>query len=231
MKRILVVGAHVGDAELMAGGVILKHTKAGGEVFIVHMSKGERGHPSLPPAEYAKQKEREALESAKLMKAEVIFMPYEDALIPNNEEARFKLAEEIRKIRPSIVITHWVGSYHKDHENTSRVVKDAIFLAAMQDLPIGGEPYSVSKLYFAENWEDPIDFVPEVYVDISEVFEEYRKAIEVHEFASGKFWGFNYVDYYTSLARIRGIEVRTRYAQALMPDKSWASYRVKVDLL
>jgi hypothetical protein len=70
-----------------------------------------------------------------------------------------------------------------------------------------------------------------VYVDISEVFEEYRKAIEVHEFASGKFWGFNYVDYYTSLARIRGIEVRTRYAQALMPDKSWASYRVKVDLL
>ena len=231
MKKILVVGAHVGDAELMAGGIMIKHAKAGNEVTIAHVSKGERGHPSLSPKQYATQKEREALESAKLMGVKVIFMPYEDALIPNNEEARLKLAEEIRKIKPTTVITHWVGSYHKDHENTSRIVKDAIFLASMHDLPIEGEPYSVSKLYFAENWEDPLNFVPEVYVDISEVFEEYKKAIEVHEFATGKFWGFNYIDYYTSLARIRGIEVRTRYAQALMPDKSWASYRVKVELL
>lgn len=231
MKKILVVGAHVGDAELMAGGIIAKQVKNGDEVTIVHMSKGERGHPSLSPKQYAIQKEREAIESAKILGANVIFMPFEDGLIWNNEETKLKLASVLRKIKPNIVITHWSGSYHKDHENTSRIVKDAIFLASLREIPVEGEPHTVSKLYYAENWEDPLNFVPEVYVDISEVFEKYVSAMKVHEFASGKFWGFDYVEYYTSLARIRGIEVRTSYAQALMQDKSWAAYRIKVSSL
>ena len=53
--KIMVIGAHAGDAEVMAGATVLKHTRAGHQAVIVHMTLGEAGHPTLSPAVYAEQ--------------------------------------------------------------------------------------------------------------------------------------------------------------------------------
>ena len=50
--HLMVVGAHISDAENMAGAVMLKHKRAGWDVTIVHVTAGDKGHPTLSAEEY-----------------------------------------------------------------------------------------------------------------------------------------------------------------------------------
>ncbi len=76
--KIMVVGAHAADCEIMAGAVVAKHTATGGEAVLVHMTLGERGHPSLPSEQYARQKQDEAQEAAARLRTRARFLPYRD---------------------------------------------------------------------------------------------------------------------------------------------------------
>ena len=67
--RLMVVGAHAGDAENMAGATVLKHTRAGHQAIIVHMTLGEAGHPTLASEVYAEQREKEIQAAAVLLGA------------------------------------------------------------------------------------------------------------------------------------------------------------------
>ena len=54
----MVVGAHAGDAEIMAAGALVaKYTKAGHDAVLVHLTPGERDTKTLSPEEYAEQKD------------------------------------------------------------------------------------------------------------------------------------------------------------------------------
>mgnify|MGYP001626221496 CR=1 FL=1 len=213
--KLMVVGAHAGDAEVTCGGLIAKLTRAGHRVVIVHMTLGERGHPRLSEEEYAVQKRREAEEAARVLGAEPVFLPYRDGELPVSREVKFRLCDLIREYRPEILVTHWRGSIHRDHVGTYRNVVDAVFYAALPAVKRERPAHRVGRLFFAENWEDARGFRPNVYVDISDVFEVWREAASAYAFARGET-GFPYVEYYSCLFRIRGIESGFRYAQALM---------------
>ena len=140
--KIMVVGAHAGDAEIMAGALVAKYTQAGHEAVLVHLTPGEKGHRTMPPEEYAKQKIEEGHKAAEVLGAKAIFLPYKDAELPVNDEVKYRLADVIRAEKPTIMVTHWKGSIHKDHENTYYIVQDAIFYAALpaikRELPAHG---------------------------------------------------------------------------------------------
>jgi len=213
-KSLAIVAAHIGDCEVMAGGIAVKAAEEGWEVHLIHMTGGEKGHPNLPPEEYLKQKKKEAEEFADRFGLKVHFMPYGDGELEETVEVRTKLAELFRAISPSTVLTHWRGSFHKDHIATYNIVLDAAFYAGNRWSAIKGKPCS-SKVFFAENWEDKEEFQPEIYVDISSVLDEWVEALSKIAFARGET-GFNYIDYYTSLARMRGLEIGVEYAEVLM---------------
>lgn len=215
MVKLMVVGAHAGDAEVTCGGLIAKLARAGHEVVIVHMTLGERGHPRLSEEEYGEQKRREAEEAARILGAKPVFLPYRDGELPVSREVKFRLCDLIREYKPEIVITHWRGSIHRDHANTYRNVVDALFYAALPAVKRERPAHRVRRLLFAENWEDPRGFRPNVYVDISDTFDVWREAASAYAFARGET-GFPYIEYYTCLFRIRGIESGFKYAQALM---------------
>ena len=215
MVKLMVVGAHAGDAEVTCGGLIAKLARAGHEVVIVHMTLGERGHPKLSEEEYAAQKRREAEEAARILGAKPVFLPYRDGELPVSGEVKFRLCDLIREYRPEILVTHWRGSIHRDHRNTYRNVVDALFYAALPAVKREKPAHWVRRVFLAENWEDPRGFRPNVYVDISDAFEVWREAASAYAFARGET-GFPYIEYYTCLFRIRGIESGFKYAQALM---------------
>lgn len=228
VKKVLaVVGAHIGDCEVMAGGIAAKAVEEGWEAYFIHMTGGEKGHPSLSPEDYLEQKRREAKDFAEHIGLEVYFMPYKDGELEETDGVKVKLAELLREIRPRLVLTHWRGSFHKDHIATYKIVLDAAFYAANRWSPVGGK-LCWSKVFFAENWEDNDGFRPEVYVDVSSVFERWVEALKMCAFARGET-GFNYVDYYVSLARMRGLEIGVRYAQALM--RPWFSRKIPIKYL
>lgn len=231
---IMVIGAHAGDAENMAAAVVLKHTRAGFPATIVHLTLGEAGHPRMAPAEYAEQRKREVAESARLMGAEAVWLPYADGLLPVNDEVKFQVCDLIRMKRPAVILTHWKGSIHKDHVAAYHIAQDAVFYAALpairRSTADGSDlPAHWARLYYPENWEDMEGFRADLYVDVSAVWEDYLNVLRSHEFIRGGISTFRYLDYYSALGITRGcLAGKPRAAALMVPDGTWTQ---RVDYL
>jgi N-acetylglucosamine malate deacetylase 1 len=216
---ILAIGAHAGDMEVSCGAVLALHARRGDRVVLYHLTLGEGGNPSLSPAAYGAQKKREAETIAKAMRADVLFGPYKDGEIPNSEEARRVVAEVIRQVAPTHIITHWRKSIHPDHAKTHAIVNDAVLLASLEGVVTKHPRHrGVKGIFFTENWEDPEEFTPYFYVDVSEVFEDWWQWVVTYQFIKGGISSFPYHEYYSALARVRGAEAGTHYAVALTVD-------------
>ncbi len=204
-RTILAIGAHAGDMELTTGAVLLGARQRGDRVVILHLTLGEGGNPKLEPAVYGAQKRREAEAVAKDLDAEVLFGPYKDGEIPNDEAARRYVADVLRQVKPTHVFTHWKESLHKDHWITSAIVQEAVLLAALPGVQLAHPAHrGIRAVWYADNWEDATNFTPFVYVKVSDTLEAWRAAVSRYEFARGAIAGFPYVDYYTALATVRG---------------------------
>jgi len=218
-RTILAIGAHCGDAEITCGAVLVKHCKLGDRVAILHLTLGEGGNPNMSPQAYGEQKRHEAGAAARLIGAQPIFAPYRDGELPNTEEARRYIADIIREVKPTHVITHWRNSIHKDHAATHAIVNDAVLLASLEGVVTSHSRHrEVRAIYYGENWEDPEGFKPYLYVDVSSELEEWREAVTQYQFIKGGISSFPYLEYYESLARVRGAEAGTRYAVAFDVD-------------
>lgn len=217
--HIMVVGAHAGDAEIMGGLLVAKYTQAGHQATFVHLTPGEKGHKTLSPEAYARQKEREAQEVAKALGAECIMLPYKDAELPVNDEVKYRLCDIIRKAKPDILITHWKGSMHKDHEAAHYITEDARFYAALPAIQRSEPAHGAWGYWYAENWEDPYGFEVDTYVDVTDVFDLWVEAVQHYELFGGQVSDFRYMDYYKSLAVMRGCLAGCRYAVGLMSPR------------
>ena len=226
---IVAVGAHAADMEFTAGATLLKHARSGWEAHIIHLTLGEKGNFRLSPDEYGAQKRREAEEAAKILKVTPHFLSYRDGELTVSDEIACELANLLRRLQPQVVITHWRESIHSDHTATYHLTRRAIFMASNPHFELEGlPPIRGVRLYYAENWEEEENFHPFVYVDISDVFDDWERAFKRFAIGRGE-GGFPYWDWYQARTRIRGIEIGTRYAQAFAVDE-WRM-RQKQDLL
>lgn len=220
-RTILAVGAHAGDVELTSGALLAKQRRLGDRVVILHLTLGEGGNPRLAPEQYGAQKRREALEAARVLGAEALFAPYRDGELPDDDAARRYVADVIRQVKPTHVITHWRESIHKDHATTSRVVSDAVLLASLEGVRTAHAPHrGVRAIWFAENWEDAAGFQPFVFVDVTAGMSVWREAVTKYEFVRGGISDFRYLAYYDALATVRGAVVRKTQAEAFDVDAS-----------
>jgi len=204
-RVILAIGAHAGDMELTAGQLLIHQHKRGDRVVILQMTLGEGGNPKMTPAAYGAQKRREALAADSVIGAETIFASYKDGEIPNDEAVRRYVADIIRQVKPTYIVTHWQKSIHKDHSITSAIVQDAVLLASLEGVQTGHPAHrGLRGIYYADNWEDGEDFLPYVYVDVSDDMVQWRDAVTRYEFVRGGISSFRYLDYYDALSVVRG---------------------------
>jgi N-acetylglucosamine malate deacetylase 1 len=219
-RTILAIGAHAGDMELTAGAVLVRQRNLGDRVVLLHLTLGEGGNPQMAPAEYGAQKRAEAREVAGIIGAEVIFGPYADGELPNDEAARRYVADVIRQVKPTHIITHWSSSIHKDHVAAHAITTDAVLLASLEGVPSEYPRHrGVRGIYFAENWEDMTGFQPYVYIAVSEEdVATWREAVTRYEFVGGTIASFRYLDYYDALFTVRGALARLDRAVAFDID-------------
>ncbi len=216
---ILAVGAHAGDVELTSGAVLIHQHLRGDRVVILHLTLGEGGNPKVSPEAYGAQKKKEALAAGEAIGAEVLFAPYRDGELPDNDEARRYVADVIRRVQPSIVITHWREGMHKDHVAANHIVRDAVLLASLEAVKTGHPVWrGVRGVWYAENWEDAPEFSPYVYVDVSDAMAKWRDAVTQYEFVRGAISSFPYLEYYTALATVRGAQAHKRQAESFDID-------------
>jgi LmbE family N-acetylglucosaminyl deacetylase len=104
-----------------------------------------------------------------------------DAYLENNEAARGKIVELIRRTRPRVVILPFAVGRHPDHRIASELGRDACYLAglAKYEPGKGGAAHRPYKLLYALAYrEDPVK--PTFVVDISDVFEAKMEAIRCY---------------------------------------------------
>ena len=214
-SNIMSIAAHPGDAFFAMGAPVALAVHQGAQGSLLSLSLGEKGSATIPPDKYEVMQRDSAMKAASMMGATAEFLHYPDGEVPINEEAKFAVCDFIRQYKPDTIVTHWKGSWHKDHLACYEIVQDAIFYAALPSIARKLPAHSVSLLFFDDNWEDATGFVPDTYLDITPVFERWMDACAVFPMWRGEN-GFRYNDYYRSLAVARGCVANFQKAVALM---------------
>jgi len=211
----MAIAAHPGDVFFAMGAPVAVATHFGGQGALLSLSLGEKGSPAIPAEQYGASQREAAHKAAELLGAKALFLQYPDGEVPINEEAKFAVCDLIRQYKPVTIITHWKGSWHKDHRACYDIVEDAIFYAGLPSLNRKEPAHGARKLLFADNWEDATGFIADIYLDITSVFDRWLNACSAFPMWRGET-GFRYNDYYASLAVERGCLSNFKRAVALM---------------
>ncbi len=172
MAVLLAVGAHPDDETMLAGGTLAWAARAGLEVWIVSVTRGEGGEVGEPPVttqdRLGEAREAELRCAAEALGARgVVFMPFVDPLVqsagvdPAPPEALFRIAAEpeqferaivdaIRRVRADVILTHGTnGEYgHPQHLYTHETVRRAFASAGVPEaFPDAGAPHRPAALY------------------------------------------------------------------------------------
>jgi LmbE family N-acetylglucosaminyl deacetylase len=213
MAGILIVGAHALDAEVMAGGLAAQAARLGIPVILLHLTRGERGHPTKSPDEFGRQLEEEMEEAARRLGVQQHW-PELRAPLDKPAQATPLIRDVIVKNGVDTVITHWQGSWHQSHVRAHLAVKEAL---RSLDTDI--------SLFYGENCEDLTGFQAEWFVPIDEVYAQWVEALEAYElfrFSLPGHTGGNsipYWAYYTAAARIRALQSGLEKAQSFMREE------------
>lgn len=225
--KTLAIAAHPGDGLFTMGAALAQQIERGGAGALLSLSLGERGAPKNIPVQQYGEMQRTATEKAThLLGGQSMWVTYPDAEIPFNEESSLAVCDAIREYRPDVIVTHWSGSWHKDHQNCHLIVRDAVFYAGLETLNRSRPAHSVSKIYYADNWEDATNYVPDTYLDIEAIYEKWLQACDFYPMWRGQTGFFRYNDYYSSLAVMRGCFSGFKHAIALMSDSGQRTTRL-----
>jgi bacillithiol biosynthesis deacetylase BshB1 len=127
---ILAIAAHRDDVEQTCGGTLLKMAERGYRTGILDLTRGEMGTRGS-----AEDREREALEAARILKAAwrgALDIP--DGRVENTWENKLKVARVLREQRPRVVILPYWKGRHPDHYTASTLGYEACFLAGLKKL-------------------------------------------------------------------------------------------------
>jgi bacillithiol biosynthesis deacetylase BshB1 len=169
---LLAFGAHPDDVEVGVGGIIAKHAGAGLKVAICNLTEAELS--SNGNVELRRVEARKAAEI--LGVAEVLNLGFPDRGLKGTDEQITRIAQVIRLLRPKVVLAPYGEDRHPDHVAASRLVREAVFDAAIRkrQTPGGEAPHRVSHFYhYFINDVGQAD----VIVDVTDVYETKIKAI------------------------------------------------------
>ncbi len=174
---LLAVFAHPDDAELLAGGTLIKAVDQGHRVAAVDLTRGELGSKGTP--EIRASEAAASAELMGLMARENLGLP--DGHLAATDAMRRAVVEAIRRFRPRVVVTHYIVGRHPDHRLAAELVRDACFLSGLVNYPADGPKHRPTKLLHTMSYrEDAVD--PRFIVDTSAQLE--RKLDALRCFAS-----------------------------------------------
>ena len=145
-ETVLAIGGHSADMEFTCGAILEKYVQAGHRAVLLHCTPGEKGHPGKSPEDYERQKREEAMAAAETLGAEARFLDYKGNQFPHDETARHAIAQVIRDLRSTIILTHWKGDSHKDHRNAHLNTMDALSYDALSYAELPGFACRTSRI-------------------------------------------------------------------------------------
>ncbi len=181
---ILVVAPHPDDAELGAGGAIMRFLSEGLRVGILDLTDGEptpQGSPEIRARETAAA-------------TDVLGVSWRENLnLPNRSleatlEARHRLAGVIRRVQPRwLLAPYWIDA-HPDHVAATELVEAARFWAKLTKSDLPGEPCHPERIFNYYCVHLKMVPQPAFVLDISPFWERKLAAIACYhsQFVAGR---------------------------------------------
>lgn len=211
-KTALVISAHAADFVWRCAGAIALHQKKGYDVTVVCLSYGERGESAKLwkqegcTLEHVKTERRKEAENAAqaLDVHDILFMDLGDYPLNFDQEAKFRLVDIIRAVQPNFMMSHSkYDPYNTDHMGTTAFAMECRMIAQAWGHNPGEKVLGAPQLYlFEPHQTEQMGWVPNVFLDITEVWDKKRAAIECMQ-GQEHLW-----DYYTNVAQNRGNHFR-----------------------
>jgi LmbE family N-acetylglucosaminyl deacetylase len=190
-ERVLVVTAHPDDAEFHFGAAIAMLVSGGAEVSYVICSDGVQGgrDPAMPDREVAATRAAEQRNAATVLGVRrVTFLGLPDGQITSTLDLRREITAQLRRHRPSLVLTHYprrvldipIEASHPDHIAVGEATLGAAY-------PDAGNPRAFPELlrdglaphHVDEVWVPGYE-QPNHYVDATPFVDKKIEAICCH---------------------------------------------------
>ncbi|MCW3999864.1 MAG: PIG-L family deacetylase [Candidatus Bathyarchaeota archaeon] len=193
--NVLVVAPHSDDAEVMCGGTVIRHIKNGDKVTFLILCSDYLNAPSALRLAEAKESVR------RLGVNDLVFGGLKDGNVTDCSNTVSLIDDCIEKSKATLIYTTSNKDRHQDHRNTCKAVESA----ARRDVDVlSCELPSVSQFFF-----------PTLFVDISMSIKDKMHAIEAHTSQNN---GHSLIlPVIETMARFRGTQVYTEYAEAFEP--------------
>ena len=223
--RVLAVGAHPDDLEILCGGTLARFVQEGHEVVMCHATRGDRGSFVHSSEEIAQIRGPEARRAAVVCGAEYATLGFSDCEInaadPSQQRA---VVDLVREARPDLILTHSQGDYMGDHNELAKLVFECSFSATLP-LYETTEPHhsKVTPIYHIETIMG-LGFQPTEFVDITSTIETKVAMLEAHE--SQLTWlrdhdGVDIVEQMKTTSRFRGQQCGVAYAEGFALCQVW----------
>jgi len=136
-SRVVAVGAHPDDVEYFAGATLVRLRASGAQLTLVVCTDGGRGGRGL--ADPAGVRRNEQARAADVVGADAwIGLGHPDGALAPGEPLRSELVQEIRRVRPELVLAHdprtvWTvvtgltQPGHSDHRAAGQALLDAVY--------------------------------------------------------------------------------------------------------
>jgi LmbE family N-acetylglucosaminyl deacetylase len=223
--RVLAVGAHPDDLEILCGGTIARYVEEGHEVVMCHATKGDRGSFEYSSEEITRIRGEEARRAAEIAGAEYVSLELSDGEVNAADPAQRRLVVDlVRDARPDVIITHSQGDYMADHNEISRLVFDTSFFSSLPLFETGKPAHPVvAPIYFMETVTG-LGFTPTEFVDVTGTIDKKVRMLEAHE--SQLRWlrdhdGVDIVETMRTATAHRGFQCGVRYAEGFAPCLTW----------
>lgn len=199
IRKIAVLAPHTDDGEFGCGGSVARFIDEGKEVYYVAFSIAEESVPEPWPRDILKTEVREATKRLGIRPDNLTILSYKVRKLSYHRQEILEELVKIRNdIRPDLVFLPSSSDLHQDHSTVSaegiRAFKGTTVLG--YELP----------------WNN-IEFRAEAFISLSEENMS-RKIFALDAYNSQKGRNYANEEFIRSLARTRGVQIGTRYAES-----------------
>jgi LmbE family N-acetylglucosaminyl deacetylase len=197
-KRVLCLGAHSDDIEIGAGGTLLRLQAESPDVAVRWVCFSGRATP----------RESEAVSSAAAFcqgRASVVVYGCHDTTFPSQTADIKALFSELKSFDPDLVLTHSADDRHQDHRVINELTWNAFRAHQIWE-------YEIPK------WDGDLQR-PNLYVPVEADVMTRKVQLLLEHFGTQRSKHWFDEETFRALARLRGLECNSRYAEAFVSRK------------
>src|SRR6056297_3000634 len=198
-KNIIILAPHTDDGEFGCGGTIAKYLEKGSNVYYVAFSTAKKSVPEGLPQDILEKEVKEATKRLGIKPKNLIIYGFE---VRKLNYIRQDILEEMvklkRELNPDLVLLPSPNDLHQDHSTV-----------AMEGLRAFKQ---TSILAYEVPWNN-LNFKNQCFVKLEEKHIK-KKIYALDAYNSQKTRVYAKEDFIFSLAKTRGVQVSTEYAEA-----------------